>query len=73
MKIDSKIIAPSGKKAILFRTNEEELDLIHAIAQNALKNFPITKETTKAGERLRAICRSFGQYKKNQKLQEVAK
>ena len=39
MKIDSKITAPLGKKAILFGTSEEELELIYAIAQNALKNF----------------------------------
>ncbi len=72
VKIDSKILTPSGKTALLFRTSEEELDLIYAMAQNALKTFPHTKETTKAGERLRAMCRTFGKYKKEQKLKELS-
>lgn len=63
MKIEKKEIAPSGNPRLACYLSEQDLDILLGLLKLNLPHLPITPETRKTYERMKAMRRTIAAYK----------
>ena len=59
MKLDTKVITPDGKRALVFRANAPELEVLYELVKLACMHTPKTKANRDTIERLKSIRHGF--------------